>query len=288
MGTLISIWSLTELTTFALLLLCILLAPYPPYPMTAVPSGSSRAISLGFILTVAGLAIAVAVGLDFFTLLFPDPTPTSVDWRLNTLTQFVDRGVVPLLGFSLILLGSWLTIVSESTGRKRSLSPLLLIVFIASGLLGIGYLGIAPFHFRDSGIASTNAITQLNRQVEQAEQQLDSRINQEVNAISGLMGDEQQLQQLQNPGGTLTPEQQQQIDELLTQIKEFKANPDALEAKVKESREQFLAQIRLRQTNLESQIQVEYLRSSIRIPVSSLLLAIGYGFIAISGFQLIR
>jgi hypothetical protein len=256
--------------------------------MTAASSGSSRTISLGFILTVAGTCVALAAGLDFFTLLFPDPTPTSVEWRLNTLTQLVDRGVVPLLGFSLILMGRWLTIVSDSTGRKRSLPPLILIVFIASGLLGLAYLGIAPFHFRDSGIASTNAIAQLNRQVEQAEQQLDSRINQEVNAISGLMGDERQLQQLQNSSGAVTKEQQQQIDELLTQIKEFKANPNALEAKVKESREQFLAQIRLQKTNVERQIQTDYWRSSIRIPMSSLLLALGYGFIAISGFQLMR
>jgi hypothetical protein len=254
--------------------------------MTAVPSGSSRTISLCFILTVAGTCIALAAGLDFFTLLFPDPTPSSVEWRLNTLTQFVDRGVVPLLGFSLILLGRWLRMVSDSSGRKRSLPAIVLVVFIASGLLGIAYLGIAPFHFRDSGIASTNAIAQLNLQVEQAEQQLDSRINQEVNAISGLMGDEKQLQQLQNPSGTVTKEQQQQIDTLLTQIKEFKANPNALEAKVKESREQFLAQIRLQKAELEAQIQVDYWRSSIRIPISSLLLALGYGFIAISGFQL--
>jgi len=255
--------------------------------MTAsVPSGLSRAASLSLMLTAAGASIALASGLDFFTLLFPDPTPTSVDWRLSTLTQFVDRGIIPLLGFTLILFGRWLIIITDNSGRRRSLPPLILIVFVASGLLSLTYLGIAPFHFRDSGIASTNAISQLNRQVEQAEQQLDSRINQEVDAISGLIGDERQLQQLKNLPDSVTPEQQKQVKDLLGQIQEFKSNPDALQTKAQESREQFLSQIRIRKADIESQIQANYWRSSIRIPVSSLLLALGYGFIAINGIQL--
>ncbi|MFZ9740028.1 MAG: HpsJ family protein [Prochlorotrichaceae cyanobacterium] len=253
--------------------------------MTSASPRSSQNTSLGLILITAGTCIALAAGLDFFALLFPDPTPTSVDWRLNTVTQLVDRGVIPLLGFSLILFGRWVVLVTEGAGRKRSLGALSTIAFIASGLLGLTYLGLAPFHFRDSGIASTNAITQLNRQVEQAEQQLDSQLNQELNAISGLISDENQLKQLQNPPGTITAEQQQQIDELLNQIETFKSDPTTLEAKAQESREQFLAQIRLRKANVESQIQTNYWKSAIRIPLSSLLLTIGYLFVAISGFQ---
>lgn len=255
--------------------------------MTTASPGSSRVSSLSLILITAGLCLALAASLDFLSLLLPDSTPTSVDSRLNILTQLVDRGVIPLLGFSLVLFGRWLTFTTESAGRKRSLGIPSFIAIVASGLLGVAYLGIAPFHFRDSGIASTNAIAQLNRQVEQAEQQLDSQINQELNAISGLIGDENQLKQLQNPSANITEAQQQQINNLLSQIEEFKSDPNALEAKAQESRDQFLAQIQLQKANLEKRIQENYWRSSIRIPLSSLLLAIGFFFIAISGIQML-
>lgn len=252
--------------------------------MTTANPSLSRINALSFMLTAAGFLIALAAALDFITLLL-DPTPSSVDWRLSTLTQLVDRGVVPLLGFSLILLGGWLRVVTEGASRKRSIGALTIVVFISCGVLGLVYLGIAPFHFRDSGIASNNAVTQLNRQVEQAEQQLDARLNQEITAISGLVGNDSQIQQLQNPRGNLTEAQQKQVNELLAQVEEFKKDPTALEERAKQSREQFLSRIRLQKEELEAQIEQNFWKSAIRIPLSSLLLSIGYLFIAINGLQ---
>lgn len=252
--------------------------------MTTANPSLSRINSLSFMLTAAGFLIALAAALDFITLLL-DPTPSSVDWRLNTLTQLVDRGVVPLLGFSLILLGGWLRIVTEGTSRKRSVGALTIAVFISCGLLGVIYLGIAPFHFRDCGIASNNAVTQLTRQVEQAEQQLDARLNQEITAISGLVSNESQIQQLKKSGGNLTEAQQQQVNQLLAQVEEFKKDPTALEARAEQSREQFLSRIRLQKEELQAEIEQNFGKSSIRIPLSSLLLSIGYLFIAINGVQ---
>ena len=218
--------------------------------------------------------------------LLANPTPSNVDWRLNTMTQVVDRGVIPMLGFSVMLLGSWLDAITNPVKTRRSNGVLLTVAFLASAMLSLLYLTIAPLHFRDAGIASSNATNRITQQVEQAEQQLNNQVNQEVDAVANLLQNEAQVNQLRNPNANLTPEQQARLDDLLAQVDEFKKNPGSLQQQAEDTRAQAISRIRLEQQQLESQIRQSFWKSAIRVPVSSLLLTAGYLFIAFNGLKI--
>lgn len=227
-----------------------------------------------------GIVIALAALVDFTVLFFP-PDVASTEWRLNFMTQVVDRGIIPLMGFTLILLGFWIQAAKGAKPRLRK--PLLTIIFLASAILGFLYLGFCLFHLSDANQAKFEAIQRLEQEASQAEAQLDNRLSQEVNLINTLLGNEEELQQLQER--ELTTEQQDQLNQVIDQLELFKSDPQALRERTAETRDQAISRIRQQKEEAQTAVRHNFRRSAVRIPLSSLMLTIGYLLLSILGFQ---
>jgi hypothetical protein len=228
-----------------------------------------------------GVVIAIASFTDFTILLF-SPDLSSTEWRLNFMTQVIDRGIIPLMGFALILWGFWIQAYCGFKSRLRK--PLLTSIFLLAGLLGAMYFGLTLFHLSDANQAKFEAIQRLEQQAKNAEQQLDNRLSQEVNVINNLVGNPDQLQQ-QLQGQILTSDQQEQLNQLLAQLDQYKKDPQALRERTAKTRDQGISLIRQQKEEAEKQIRISFRRSAVHIPLSSLMLTIGYLSLAFFGFQ---
>jgi hypothetical protein len=243
----------------------------PARPTTLVPLAL---LALGFALIIIALN-------DFLTLTLA-PQWDNTQWRLGLMNQAIDRGILPLMGITLLCLGCW---VNAYQRQKLAIqSTLMRTVLVGSLILGLFYIGITPFYFSENRLASAQTTSELNEQARQAEAQLDARLSQELGVITNLMGNEAQLQQ-QLKSQNLTPEQQTQINGIMAQLKEFKNDPAALQKRTTEAREQVLSQIRLEKEQAQQNVRQRFLRDAIRLSFSSLLLAAGYLTITIVGFQ---
>ncbi|MGL5508435.1 MAG: HpsJ family protein, partial [Microcoleaceae cyanobacterium] len=59
-------------------------------------------------LKIVGLIMIAATFLDFIVMLIPPDFLNRV-WQINLVTQFVDRGIIPMIGIALLLTGIWMT-----------------------------------------------------------------------------------------------------------------------------------------------------------------------------------
>jgi hypothetical protein len=246
---------------------------------TPIPSKTPSA--LGNLLTYGGIIVALLALVDFSILLLP-PEVGDVRWRLNVMSQLVDRGIIPLIGFALVLWGFWIQACQGF--KERSRSTVLIPIFVLAGILGITYFGIMLFYLSDNNEVKVADVAQVEQQAKQREAQLDNRLTQELGQINVLLQNEDQLQQqLQN--NTLSSDDQAQLEQLLAQLEPFKNDPEALRERTAQTRDEALSLIRQQKETRQKAIRESSFRAGIRIPLSSLFLALGYLFLSILGFQ---
>ena len=65
-------------------------------------------------LKLVGAILIVSSFLDFFVLSFPIQ-PLELSWRLQFVTQVVDRGIIPAIGLAFIFAGSWVSRSATNT-----------------------------------------------------------------------------------------------------------------------------------------------------------------------------
>lgn len=249
--------------------------------MTQMQPPALRSKNLVPALLGIGSILVIITVVDAVTLLSV-PQWDSTQWRLGLMSQVIDRGIIPLMGFAFLCLGCWV-----STYQRRPLatrSTVLNTVITLSLVFALIYLVLSPFYFSENRVASAETTQRLNAQAQQAELQLDNRLNQELGLISNLMNNETQLQQ-QLQGQSLTEAQQTQLDNVMTQLKQFKDDPAALQARTTEARDQVLSQIRSQKEEAQKQSRYRFLRDALRLSLSSFLLAVGYLLLAIVGLQ---
>lgn len=245
-------------------------------------------------LKIVGMLMIVSSLLDFVVLAIPFNV-TARAWQMAITSQLVDRGIVPMVGIALLLTGSWVDMNAGS--GKSAAKPLLDIKVWAVGLacfLGLVYLLLFPIHLLNTRAERQNALAQINQQATQAETQLEQQVGsdafkQEVSRrqsalksqLSGLLGNEEQLNQALNSG--------QVPDQLKTVLEQSKNNPQALDQFLNEQAQQLptqlLGQIRTQKQQLEEQAKAKTLKSSLQTGISSLLLAIGYTAIGWTGIK---
>lgn len=249
--------------------------------MTDTTSPRSASLAALALKLVGGIVLAASL-LDFLLLLLP-PDVQNVDWVLQTSAQAVDRGSVPLIGIALVILGIWADAVDGRDSRSLRSVPVIL-----AGLFALLFLLIAPLHFNASRQASAQSTTTLNQQLQQAEAQLNGRLEQEKAQIQGLLASPDQLAALdqQLASGTIPKEQQQQLKQVQENLAKFKANPKALEEQQQAARTKILGELRSQQKAARDRTGNEFRRSSIRVMVNSLIMALGYGAIVVTGLTL--
>ena len=233
-----------------------------------------------------GTILIVSSLVDYLILLIP-PNLLNRGWQLNVTSQLVDRGIVPMVGMGLVLIGFWMDSVA-SGGSQKPTKPIVDLRFwvgILASVLGLLYLLLFPLHLNNTRIARAEALSQINQQATQAEtqlstqlgsdqfqQQIEQRKNLLKNQFSQVIGNEEQLNQL-----LAREDLPQQVKEVLEQSK---TNPQVLDQFLEQQADnlptQLLTQIRERKQELEQQAKTRSLKSSLQTGISSLLLAIGY------------
>ncbi len=245
-------------------------------------------------LAVAGVIMILSSLLDFVVLSIPFNI-SSRAWQISLATQIVDRGVIPMVGMALLFTGYW---VSSNSGLQDSPSPsildLRLWALLLASLLGLTYLLIFPLHLNNTRLARADAIQRIDQQANQAETQLEARIGssefqnqvqqrrtQLKNQITTLLEDETKLNE--------ALESEQLSAQVKTLLEESKDNPQAIDdflnRQAQQLPSQLLTRIRTRKQELEEQANSNSFKSSIRIGISSLLLAVGYIMIGWTGLK---
>lgn len=250
--------------------------------------------SLSFIslaLKLAGLVLILGVLVDFIVIVIP-PNFTDSQWLTNLISEWVGRANIPLMGLALIVFGIW---IGQGAGtdaaNEKSSSSWLVWSLVLSALLGITFLLLAPVYFRSSQLASAAETRQINQQAAAAEGQLDSQLELQRNQVSAVLSNQElldQLQQRMDTASQLSEQEQtflQQVQEILQEVKN---DPDALDQKVEEARQQGMQQIQAEQQKAIDNLTNEMRKSRIRITLSSIVLAIGYFIVAGSGLSAAR
>jgi hypothetical protein len=242
--------------------------------MTADNSLSGSAVSplAAIALKLVGVVTILSALLDFIVLLVP-PDFGNPQWLLNTTTQIVDRGIVPLVGIALLLAGFW---VERNAGKSSQggslLTDLRFWTCIISSVLGLIFLIFTFLHINTVRITSQEALAQVQREANQASAQLEQRLagelSQQQNQLQLLFQDEALLQQAIDAG------------QLPEEIQQFRDNPEGLSEflnqRASQARQEIETEIGTRREDARSQIRQEAAKSAARISISSLLMSIAY------------
>ncbi|MGB3570691.1 MAG: HpsJ family protein [Phormidesmis sp.] len=233
---------------------------------------------------VGAITIAAAM-VDFLTLLLP-PEFGNRAWQLATVTSLVDRGIVPLVGIALLFTGYWIDTSIGKSARRSSLAiDARFWVCLLSCLLGLIFLLTTVLHPNNVRLQSRDALSQVETEAQQATSELETRLSADISQrrtqIDALLQDEAQLQAAIASGD---------LDEAqLAQIERFRNNPQELEtfltAQATEAQEQLQIRIGEQKNEATSQLKSEALKATVRVTLSSLLLAVGYTFIGWSGLR---
>ncbi|HEY9647906.1 MAG TPA: HpsJ family protein [Chroococcidiopsis sp.] len=235
-------------------------------------------------LKAVAIIIILAVLLDIFIL----PIPYNVldrQWQINFVTQVVDRGIVPMVGLALLFTGYWVDSAAGTAVKRPVWQDLRLYALILASLLGLFYLLSLPLHLNNVNVAKGEALERITQEATQAETQLGTRLEAEVNQqkqqISVLMSNEDLLKQAVQAGQV----SQEQSD----LIAKFKQDPAALDQFIKQRvdqlQTQYQTEIGLRREKAQQTAKDEALKSSLRIGIGSLLLAIGYIIVGWTGLK---
>jgi hypothetical protein len=200
----------------------------PAPSVTASPLASLALKAAG------GVAIFSAL-LDYLILLIP-PNVTNGQWQLATITQMVDRGIVPLVGMALLLTGLW---VDSRVGRtaiaKGLLTDLRFWVSALASLLGLMYLLLSILHLSAVYLSSQTALEQVNAEASQAatqlEQQISAQLSQQRPQIEALLQNEELLSQAIQSG------------QLPQDFQQYRDNPEGLNQFLQQQVEQNRQQI---------------------------------------------
>ncbi len=243
------------------------------------------------ILKVTGIIFIISSFVDFITLAIPVKLFQST-WQLQFVSSVVDRGVVPLLGLILFLLGSWLDSTIEPTviKKKKKSFDFRMLLFTLAAIMGVGYLLLVPIHIRNVNQARRMALININRQAEQSDVQIQTQYNQikqlinTPNAAEELQKQIAQIDQIFNSGQELSGEQRLQLEQQkqrLTNFQGFIDNPELLEQELAKLQTQLDTDklARITQTNLEA------VKQSTRISLNSLFLAIAYSVLGWFGLK---
>lgn len=248
-------------------------------PLSSVASNAMK---------VVGVIITLSALLDIFILSMPYQF-LDRDWQIDFVTQFVDRGIVPLVGIVLFLTGAWLKNQSEPRTERKMWQSSQFWALVLASVLGALFLLLFPLHLNNVRLAYQDSAQGITQEATGAETQLDNQINAEVESqrqqIDLLVSaTDEQLNQLVETG-RLSPDQ-------LQLVRQFKENPDEIEPFLQQRREELATQAQTQlgvsREQAHQQLQTNALKSGLRVGVSSLLLSIGFIVIGWLGLRQLK
>ncbi len=239
--------------------------------VSSVPALAAKFLKLAGIITV--LFTIINSALLFFPLNFGD-----IDWQLNFTTQIIERGILPILGIALMFCGyGFEEILGIALPEiKVSWNSLKFWIYLLSFFLGIMFLVLIPLHISTEVAISNQNLEKLNEEAVIAQKQLEERLGDRQSSLDSLLKNNQRLEEYIS--------KEQLSEEQLAELEKFKNNPAALKVRTEEIRKELTKQLEQNKQKAQQSAQLTAVKSSVRIGLTSLLLASCYLTIAWSGF----
>lgn len=249
-------------------------------PITALASRTLKAV--GIIITLSALFDVLISSIPYQL--------AQRDWQIDFVTQFVDRGIVPLVGVVLFLTGFWIdSSAGVSSERKRIWQDPRLWALILSSILGLVFLVLFPLHLNNVRLAYQDSSQTITQDASTTESQLGGQVDSEIESrrqqINLLVtATDEQLNQL--------VEQNRISKEDADRVRQFKANPSSVEPFLQQTRAQLTTQAQqqlgISREQAQQELKTRALKSGLRIGISSLLLSIGFIIIGWLGLRALR
>ncbi|MEM9537924.1 MAG: HpsJ family protein [Cyanobacteria bacterium P01_E01_bin.42] len=243
---------------------------------------NKRAFSayVAFALKIVGAIVIVSSILDYIILAVPFQ-PLNPDWQIAFTSQIVDRGIVPLVGIAFLISGYWLQEYRTGKTQRVSLADLRLWTVIFSSVMGLIFFLLVPLHLSNLSLVRGRAIAQIEGRFSVEERRIQTQANQLRQLIEDYEQFGSQFQEGQARNGQRNKERFEQLEGIRQQLKPLIENPAMLEQQYNEA----MIVLQDRRQEVENQAKTNVLKSSFRIGVNSLLLAIGYTIIGWTGFR---
>lgn len=242
---------------------------------------------------LVGVIMLVSSLIDFFFLAIPLQLADR-NWQINFTNNVVDRGIVPLLGVVLLILGWWITDNTPSAGKPSK--GVRIPVFVISSLLGLLFLVLVPLHLGNISNVSAQFIAEIDQRASAQEEEIQGFIEQ-LDSVSRnpdqLQSEVAQRNQVIDSGGVFQGQQisQEELEAItaqrdqLQQLLELSQNPTELEARLEETRTRLQTQLRDVQRQEKQRAQTEALKQTLRTGINSFMLSVGYIVLGWLGFK---
>lgn len=242
-------------------------------------------------LKLVGIICIVSGLIDYIILMIP-PKWSEYGWRIDYVSNVVDRGIVPLVGIVFVLVGYW---IDTNGNRPVSTGKLKMPIFILATILALVFLIFIPVHFGSIRESQKNTLSQINEGATQAEQQIQTTLNQ-LNVLSQnpqlLDPQISQLNQVIESGkyqgqavsGENLESIRQQRDRL-QRLKELAQKPQEFKQEIENIKTQQETRLLSVKSNYEQEAQKQFLQRGLRIMLNSLMLTIAYTAISWFGIR---
>lgn len=244
-------------------------------------------------LKIVGAVMLIASIVDYISLLIPLDWQDA-NWQISTVNSLVDRGIVPLLGIILIMIGWWIS-DNASTNVSKPIGGLRLTVFVLSSLFGLIFLLAVPLHLSNINRASANVMQQIDQragqqalQIQTFTTQLDAIARNPQELTNQIAQRNQVIDSGEFQGRPLNPVEINQIAnqrDQLQQLLDLAQDPAKLNEKLDELKTRLETQLKQLQEEQKNRANLIALKQSIRTGVNSFMLAIGYILIGWFGIK---
>lgn len=263
-------------------------------PMTALDQ--RPATPAAGVLQLVGIILVLTFVLDFVVRLLAFPSPpeenVAIEAQFKLLTEFIDRGVIPLIGLALFSVGRWLKQARGTTKKDggSAWQDANFWTFVFASLLGVLFLVVIPFHYAKVGEATKIDLDKVETQ----SGQIELRVQQELRQLDQVKQQWQAISKDPNQVDALLQSPQLPPQER-AQLQQLKQNPEQLERVAQEQLvqlERTLKQGQEQQKTFETQkaqqldfIKTNQLMYRVRGILRSLLLTCGFAAIGWTGLR---
>lgn len=227
---------------------------------------------------LAGIILVLFTIINYFLLIFTIKTGDT-NWSLNFTTIIVEEGIIPILGIALMFCAYGFEEILGLAPPQPKLrwNSIKFWVYLLSFFFGIIFLLIIPLHISNAVAVSNEAVETANKTAKEEKEILEQRLEEQKNIIGDMLRNQPKLDAF--------IKRRQLSEEQIANLAKFKNNPNAFKVKVEEVRSTLTQQIESKQQQEIQKSQLSAFHSSLKICLTSLLLASCYLTIGWSGFR---
>lgn len=227
---------------------------------------------------LAGIILVLFTIINYFLLIFTIKTGDT-NWSLNFTTIIVEEGIIPILGIALMFCAYGFEEILGLAPPQPKLrwNSIKFWVYLLSFFFGIIFLLIIPLHISNAVAVSNEAVETANKTAKEEKEILEQRLEEQKNIIGDMLRNQPKLDAF--------IKRRQLSEEQIANLAKFKNNPNAFKVKVEEVRSTLTQRIDSKQQQEIQKSQLSAFHSSLKICLTSLLLASCYLTIGWSGFR---